>query len=664
VPLESRELTGEPVMTGPVFAVRWNSRLTLLLCCLLGGVLGESSSSVAVGQDGASKDSRTDILEPLVKKTPRPDYDAPVPAVISGRVLLHDKGTTSGAKNVSVTDGFSVVKTDAQGAYTLKPSPQAVFVYITRPAGFDVQGAWYKPLAARVDFALNVARNEDEYIFVHVTDTHVSQSPRSLQGLSRFVREANDLTPPPRFIVNSGDLLNLHKALLNSPEAGRADFRSYVGIMNHLTMPHYSVAGDHTDSSYRLDQFPRGDHRCGKALYWEFLGPNFFSFEYGRIHFVSVDFGYHLGQKQILVNGKNLEYPTNQVQPMHVEWLQQDMAQRTRGSFVVTTSEADLEKHCPDFQAMARQHDVRLQLTGDIHVVSHKKRSVPYRSGGALAGCWWNPKAEQLCPDLSPQGYLIYRVTGDKLEHFYKGLGQRVSIVSHRVGAALQGTVDIRAHLVQPGPNESLEYSIDGKDWMPMQEVGRPFYRTLYQATVDTTFLADGLLPFHVRSTTGEVQTRTFVIANQGNPSPVAADAMLTFTVGKDTGWTTHKRPSGNVDVLFNGRPAGTLDPGTRKEYSFKVPAASLRKANVLSFRFAERGDGMSLSSPVLKFENTTVRDPRDAAIRRIRIAHWGQGAIDWGGFIVGDAAPPDETPFHRKQDQFCFILEPSGPKK
>ena len=318
MPIESRELNGEPVMTGTVFAVRWNSRLTLFLCCLLFGVLDESSSSVAVGQDGASKDSRPDILEPLIVKTPRPDYDAPVPAVISGRVLLRGGGKTSGAKDVSVTDGFSVVKTDAHGAYTLKPDPQAVFVYITRPAGYDVQGTWYKPLAARVDFALAVAQNEDEYIFIHVTDTHVSQSPRSLQGLSRFVREANDLTPKPRFIVNSGDLLNLHKALLSLPESGHADFRSYVGIMNHLTMPHYSVAGDHTDSSYRMDQFPRGDHRCGKALYWEFLGPNFFSFEYGRIHFVSVDFGYHLGQNQILVNGKSLEYPTNQVQPKHV----------------------------------------------------------------------------------------------------------------------------------------------------------------------------------------------------------------------------------------------------------------------------------------------------------------------------------------------------------
>jgi hypothetical protein len=660
MPLETRRLNGDILVAGNVFAVRWTVRSTLLLCCLMCGVLSESSSGVAIGQGRESTSSLPDVLELLVKETPRPDYDSPVPALISGRVLLHDGGKTSGAKDVSVTDGFSVVKTDARGAYTLKPDPKAVFVYITRPAGYDVQGTWYKPLSNRVDFDLQIARNEDEYIFVHVTDTHVSQSPRSLKGLSRFVREVNDLTPKPRFIVNSGDLLNLHKALLNTPAAGRADFRSYVGIMNHLTMPHYSVAGDHTDSSYRLDQFPRGDHRCGKALYWEFLGPNFFSFEYGRIHFVSVDFGYHLGQKQILVNGKNLEYPTNQVQPMHVEWLKQDMAQRTRGSFVVTTSEADLEKHCPDFEDLAHQHDIRLQLTGDIHVVSHKQRSVPYRSGGALAGCWWNPKAEQLCPDLSPQGYLIYRVTGDKLEHFYKGLGQRVAIVSHRVGAPLRGPIKVQAHLVQPGPSESLEYSLDGKDWMPMQEVGRPFYRALYQATVDTTLLPDGLLSFHVRSANGEVQTRTFVVANQRDPSPLNADAELTFTVGKETGWTTHKAPTGKVDVLFNGSLAGTLTADARKNYSFNIPAASLRKANVLSFRFAEPGDGMSLNSSVLKFQNTTVRDPRDAAIQRIRIAHWGKSAVDWGGFIVGDAAPPDETPFHRKQNKFCFILEPT----
>ena len=630
-----------------------------LLFCLIGTALSGAGIQPVIGQDETSP--KPEVLDLLLKETPKPDYDAPVPNQICGRVVLHAGQKTSGLAGVSVTDGYSVVKTNADGAYVLKPAADAVFVYTTRPAGYDVQGHWYKPLADQVDFDLRAAdHDENKYIFVHVTDTHVSQNLRSLEGLSRFVREVNALKPKPRFVVNSGDLLSLHKALISSPDSGHRDFRNYVGIMNHLAMPHYNVAGDHTDSSYRLNQFPRGDHRCGKPLYWEYLGPHFFSFEYGRIHFVSVDFGYHLGRRQILVKGKNLEYPTNEVQPVHIEWLKQDMARRTPGSFVVTTSEADLGDHCPGFAEIARQNDVRLQLVGDIHVVSHKARSVPYRSGGALAGCWWNAKTEQLCPDLSPQGYLIYRVVGEKLEHFYKGLGQRVAITSHRVGAPLQGRVTFQAHLVQPSPDESLEYSLNGEDWSPMREVGRPFYRAAFQATVDTASLADGLFTFHVRSTSGEVRTREFVVANQRDSSQFKTDAELTFSVGYDTGWTKHKAPTDKVDVLFNGQVTGTLDPNTRKEYSLTIPASRLRSANVLSFRFVQPKDGMSLSSPVLSFKEATFRDPRDTAIRRIRTAHWGQESEDWGGFIAGAAAPPDETPFHRKQNSFCFVLNPT----
>ena len=635
-------------------------RASLLFCFLVIGLSIPSAIRVAVAQNVKTPDTESEILDLLLKDTPKPDYGATVPTEISGRVLVHAPQGLSGAEGVSVTDGYSVTTTDAQGVYRLKPNRDAVFIYITRPTGLNVQGHWYKPLAAKVDFELKPAdQDEEEYIFIHVTDTHVSRNRRSLVGLSSFVREINALTPRPRFVVNSGDLLNLSKALVSSPEAGQADFRQYVGIMNHLDMPHYSVSGDHTDSSYRMKQFPRGDHRCGKPLYWEHLGPHFFSFEYGKIHFVSVDFGYHLGQKQIPVNGKNLEYPTNEVQPMHAEWMRQDMHHRAPGTFVVTTSEADLEDHCPDFAQMARQNDVRLQLVGDIHVVSHKTRSVPYRTGGALAGCWWNPKANQLCPDLSPQGYLIYRVVGEKMEHFYKGLGQRVAIVSHRVAAPLQGRVEVRAHLVQPMLGESLEYSLNGTDWRPMIEIDRPFYRTLYQATFGSTSLADGLFTFTVRSTSGEVRTREFVVANHRDPPPFKTQASLSFTVGSDSGWTTHKAPVSTVDVLFNGTVIGSLEPDARREYSFTIPASSLRKANMLSFRFADSSDGMSLSSPVLTVQNTTIRDPRDVAIRRVRTSHWGDTAVEWGGFIVGNAAPPDETPFHRKQNVFCFVLGP-----
>ncbi len=545
--------------------------------------------AICAGKTPAEPAAVSEVLKLLPRETPKPRYGAAVPKRITGRVERRSSGSTTGAAGVSVTDGYSVVKTDREGRFSIVPDPNAVFLYLTRPSGHDVVGDWYKPLSTEVDFAIKpAAADENEFTFIHVTDTHVSRNRRSLVGLSRFVREANALSPRPRFVVNSGDLLDLNKALLSKPESGHADFRNYVGIMNHLQMPHYNVAGDHTDSSYRLEEFPRGDHRCAKALYWEYLGPHFFSFEYGKIHFVSVDFGYHLGQRKILVNGKNLDYPTNRVQPMHVKWLQQDMGHRSRGTFVVTTSEADLANHCPGFLEMARKHDVRLQLVGDIHVLAYKKRPVPYRAGGALAGCWWNPRTNKLCPDLMPQGYVVYRVRGESLEYFYKGLGQRVAIISHRVGAAWRGRVEIRAHLVQPRPGERLEFSTNGRDWQKMQEIGRPFYRAVFAATVDTKTVPDGLLNLSVRSTNdGEVRTRVVVVANGRDAAPVQAAGSLELTIGAPSnGWTEARAPVGKVEVLFNGTVVGTLEPGARKAYTFPVPADRLYRANTLSFRF------------------------------------------------------------------------------
>ena len=611
----------------------------------------------------AAKVPDGDTLPLILRDTPKPNYGAPIPKMISGRVTrLDGENTVQGIEGVSVTDGYSVVKTDAAGTYALVPNASAVFVYITRPSGYDVAGSWYKSLAAKVDFTLKAAtEDENEYIFIHVTDTHLSGSPRSQKGLSDFVTELNALTPKPRFVLNSGDLISLSKALKSSVATGQTDLRTYVGIMNNLDMPHYNVAGDHTDSVYRIEDFPRGDHRCGKPLYWEYLGPNFFSFEYGKIHFMAIDSSYHLGKRQI--NGA--EYPTLEIQPMHQAWMKEDMSMRTAGSFVVTASETDLVEQCPGFMEMAAENDVRFQLTGDIHVLSEKQRDVPYRTGGALAGCWWNPKCNQLCPDLNPQGYLIYRVVGERMEHFYKGLRQRIAILSHRVGAPWQGVVKIRAHVVQPQEGETLQWSLDGQTWNEMEERGRPFYRAVFEATVDSARLSDGLHQLQVRSAqTGETRSRNIVVVNGSTPVGLESDAVLTFSTVAQTqkklGVRALKKPAapfGKVRVLFNNESIGELDADAVKDYSFAIPADRVEKANTLRFQFGEAGDGMTISGPVLTVQETQHRDPRDQAIRTIKRAHWGDDAMEWGGYVVGDGGLL-ETPFIRKQRVFCFVLE------
>ena len=57
------------------------------------------------------------------------------PFSVSGRVVA-DKGEA--LQGVKVTDGYSLVRTDDQGAYTLDVHPDAGFVYLTIPSGYEV----------------------------------------------------------------------------------------------------------------------------------------------------------------------------------------------------------------------------------------------------------------------------------------------------------------------------------------------------------------------------------------------------------------------------------------------------------------------------------------------------------------------------------------------
>ncbi len=586
------------------------------------------------------------ILDARLLDTPEPAYDQPLPATVTGRVVIDanadaiaDAGET-GLQGVSVTDGYSVTTTDAAGAYTLSPSPDAVFIFITRPPNHDVAGNWYQPVGSEVNFTVTpAALSEDEFTFVVVSDTHISSERRSLEGLSEFVTEVNALDPAPRFVINSGDLVNLDKQMTVSADIGRQYFDSYTGIMNHLNMPYRNVAGDHTDSSYRLDQFPPGDHRAGKAMYWEYLGPNFFSFEYGRLHFVSIDNVYHMA-----------EGTAHELIPEHVAWLRADLRSRSAGAVSLTISENEIERHLPGFAELAAEGGIQLQIVGDAHVVSEKQRPVPSRIHGALSGTWWNGP----CADLSPQGYMIYHVTGTSLECFYKGLGERVTMVSPEYGSPLSGQAALQAHLVEPQPGETLEFSVAGGQWRPMTETGRPFHRAIFAATWDTAEVADGLAEVSVRLTPGdEIRTQVFVVNNNRPSPPTDTDATLTFAVGTVIGASL--APAAPVQVLVNGTAVGSIAAGRKGDCSFSVPATVLRKVNALTFDYPAPDQPFTITHPFLTIGDRILTDPLSAAIREVQLNHWDENVVSRAGFAIGD--DPYQTSFVMARGSFHFVL-------
>jgi hypothetical protein len=92
--------------------------MSALVVCTAGLATGRASDDHTLtqedsnGQPSVNAQLQPSILEPIVKETPKTDYDSPVPAEVSGRVLLHTVAglrsgeETSGAKGVSVTDGY------------------------------------------------------------------------------------------------------------------------------------------------------------------------------------------------------------------------------------------------------------------------------------------------------------------------------------------------------------------------------------------------------------------------------------------------------------------------------------------------------------------------------------------------------------------------------
>ena len=362
----------------------------------------------------------------------------------------------SGVQYVAVSNSRDVVATDAEGRYRLdvfdgmtvfvvKPSgymtpvdennvPQ--FFYHHKPAGSPAEIQRFQGLAPTgelpesIDFPLyRYAEGNYKFKAVMIGDTQTYNDREITYLRDSLVNDVKNNAGDAVLAISMGD--NVGDQLDLYPR--------YLSVMGEMGMPVYYVPGNHD-----LD-FDAEDDSDSFDTFKSYVGPAYYSFNYGLVHFVILDdvvypSPEHSTEGSKLYNGK--------IDETQLEWLKNDLARVPEDRLIV------LNQHIPilsDVDRAATRHNVDnrqelfdivegrkvLALAGHTHTLSHFLpgdelegwgHATPIHETivGAACGSWWSgdlddakvPYSYQRCG--TPRNYLVYEFNGTDYTDTFK----------------------------------------------------------------------------------------------------------------------------------------------------------------------------------------------------------------------------------------------------
>ena len=361
----------------------------------------------------------------------------PAEATIVGKVTSDEDGRKP-LEGVVVSDGYIVTKTDANGRFSLKSAKAHGYVFISTPSGYSpaldgVQPRFYAKVGAfRRDTANFVLKAEDQsHLTVYMLgDMHLADKRRDLSQFEDFAADlkAQSLAAPgPRFALTLGDM---------SWDAYWRDFDlwNYLNLITRKFpgLPFYHTIGNH-DHDLEAD----GDWATA-APFKRILGPTYYSFNAGGVHFVVLD-------DIVCRNAGGERSSWNEVDDAQMKWLAADLAEVPATTPVIVAAHAPLYRSSGDgfylynglnLLNVFKGHDELYFFTGHYHT-SHtadyvKPGYIPVfeKNCAAVCGNWWYmqydyPSAKvNLCSDGTPGGYEIVSIDGGKVSWTYKPTGR------------------------------------------------------------------------------------------------------------------------------------------------------------------------------------------------------------------------------------------------
>ena len=372
-----------------------------------------------------------------------------------------DEGTTvygvvscsgTGVQGVMVSDGYEVALTDANGLYQLKSAKKNAYVYITVPSGYEVscegsQAIFYDYLtkgastAEQHDFNIYEAGDQTVHTAFLLGDMHLAGGKNSDRTqFARFTSELNSYVAAhsgeKMYAFTLGDMTwDLYWYSKNYC------FDQYVSDMNAVkNLPVFNTIGNHdNDMKTSVD----GSKSGWDAVDWDTaarfrkdLGPNYYSVNIGKIHYLVVDNIYCTNTTG--GEGEDRHY-AEKVSDDNLAWIRKDLAYVDKSTPIVVLMHAPMYDQSGNYNlanasvlasCFSGFSDVTF-VTGHTHKMWSIKSNPALKehNSGAVCGTWW--WAGRYEPDLNlaqdgaPAGYRVMAVDGVKHTSYFKGTGFR-----------------------------------------------------------------------------------------------------------------------------------------------------------------------------------------------------------------------------------------------
>lgn len=346
--------------------------------------------------------------------------------LLTGHVLTD---TGSPIADVQVSDGVTIVQTDATGVYELPRRDNVEFVFISVPSGYDIpldEGGSPK-IYQRVetsntyDFTLHRQADGGKADSTHVL--FVFSDPQVLNGYDdhRFRYETVEDVLAFKQTYPAGT--KFYGICVGDIVWDWYNANSMMkGYFEAMGFPNFMTIGNHDHNCQAAAQETEAlQDSIADDKFTATWGPTYYSFNIGAVHYVVLDNVLYKGHNGDKSYGCGL---TSEQQ----SWLQQDLALVPNGTPIMVSF------HIPSASMTGVLTNLKAWMNkGAVvqHIISGHKHTNIFndisarlleRTMGAAEGAFW---CSNWCSDGSPNGYMVYEANGKKGfgNWFYKATG-------------------------------------------------------------------------------------------------------------------------------------------------------------------------------------------------------------------------------------------------